>query len=223
MNKKCKLIVFTGGCFSGKTTTMGVMKELFEKYFNINTIILKEPIRDYPGSENISELRKNREEYLNMQIYTTNQRIDMTLSALEKYKDSETVILIDRGLADCMFYAMYYIHGDKLTEESRKKYNTFLRETENTALTKFYNGVYDYVLEFKPLEINATEEDKKFRPVDIDEKKYIESNLIHAWNKKFCENNNVKWDRLDLNRMTNEDLNDYIKDLANEIKKSWKN
>ena len=222
--RNLKYFCFTGGCFSGKTTTMNLIKDRFENIHGIKTMILSEPIREYKDTVDISEYRKDAEKYLQLQIDTTGIRKERELSTVDKHKDEKVVILQDRGIADCIFYTRYYIDKEKLSEESQDVYEDLLFELDCFASDHSYNDIYDYVLEFKPLEIKAeSQEQRNFRPNDIDEVKYIEYNDIHAWNKWFCEyNDNVNYRTIDLNVMDQNNLEVYIDNLAKEIKEDWK-
>jgi len=224
-DRNLKYFCFTGGCFSGKTTTMNLIKDRFENIHGIKTMILGEPIREYKGTVDISEYRKDQEKYLQLQIETTGIRKDRELSTVDKYKDEKVVVLQDRGIADCIFYTRHYIDKEKLSEESQDIYEDLLFELDCFGSDHSYNDIYDYVLEFKPLKIKAeSQEQKDFRPDDIDEVKYLEYNEIHEWNKWFCEyNDNVSYRIIDLNMMNQNELNNYIDNLAKEIKESWNN
>ena len=225
--RNLKYFCFTGGCFSGKTTTMNLIKERFENIHNINCMILSEPIRDYKGTVDISEFRKDVRQYLQMQIDTCEMRTKRELEVLEKYKN-EKICILQGGVADCIFYSRHYINRNTLPDDLIDSYDDLLFYLDNFGEDNSYNYVYDYVLEFKPLEIKAeTDDQKSFRPKDIDEIKYTEYKEIHNWNEWFCSpdaehKNSLKYKIIDLNQMSKDDLNQYIDKLAEEIKDEWK-
>lgn len=215
-------IVFTGGCFSGKTTTMYKFKEIFEKELDIPCVFLKEVIRDFPGSENISKLREDQDAYLDMQLYTTKQRQDNLLESHYDNKDKNTVVLIDRGMADCMFYSTYYLKRENVSKERDIDYTILLNYIESCAEFNIQN-IYDYILEFTPIETNADKEQQKFRPDDIDSIKWKEHELINKWNKLFNEKYNFQghYSLINLNNMTEEELTEWIKNIGKNIKDEY--
>ena len=228
--RKCKVIVFTGGCFSGKTTTMEKMKDIFTKQLEIKTEILKEPIRNYPGADNIDELRKDPSKYLEMQETTTYDRYTNLIWAVHKHKNDEIVFLVDRALSDVMFYSTYYLKKEDLSTANNEQfiYEKFLKNVENYAE---YCGkeIYDYILEFHPLDFDVQKsEDAKFRPEKINELKWIEHEHIKEWNEKlFKDKAQIDWTcynhmfDIDLNKLTDDELEQNIISLGNSIRNEW--
>ena len=75
-------IVFTGGCHSGKTTSMNMLKDIFQKQGK-KVYIFSEIIRDL-NIPSIDELRQNHDKYIDVQYKIINQKIDMEMSLSEE-------------------------------------------------------------------------------------------------------------------------------------------
>lgn len=188
------IIAFSGGCFSGKTSTIMKIKEKLGD----ECIVLDEIIRKiYKNDENfsISKIRKNPEEYLELQSKIINEKIKSEINAFLSKDFNDKIILVDRALTDSFFYLTYYVDKSSFSDEIKEKYNIFLKNMigyiENSS------SIYDYVLEFSPIQ-NKKNEDN-FRPSDIDSSKDIEHFFISLYNQKFYGNSKAKLIKIDLN------------------------
>lgn len=174
------IVPFSGGCFSGKTTTMRDVQIILSKEYNCR--IVEEPIRRLKIAS-IDELRKRPSEYLKMQLKITPARINHELSLRETAMPA--IFLVDRAIADSMFYPLFYLNTEELNNRELVKAKDLFSLMQKSAQF-LYNGVYNHVLFFKPMELACT--DTKFRPTRIDVLKYIESDMILNLTRSFTGN-----------------------------------
>ena len=202
MNKP-KYIVFTGGCYSGKTTSMEIIKNILESQGK-HVIMFDELIRRH-NIISIDDARKDPNKYMDLQYDIINGKIDMELSVLNKY-DSNTFILVDRAVTDSLFYLTFYTNKNEFNGESKEKfYYTFNRI--NDHLSNITN-VYNYIFEFKPLK--NIQEDDIFRPADLDKMKDIEYKMIQNLNKAYF-GNLERYYQIDLNNVDRDKMYDFWK------------
>lgn len=185
------VIAFSGGCFSGKTTTMEKLKETLEQRGH-KVIMLSELVRKYK-IESIDKLRENPSEYLAFQDSVISEKIAQEAHLLSQGFNDIDVVLVDRAITDSMFYLLFYVDKNKLTEYDLNKYWYLLSRVQNHTIYAFKH-IYDIIIEFAP--INKLCDDTVFRPQKIDTLKYIESIAISMLNR-FAANgttNVVHWD-----------------------------
>lgn len=171
------IVPFSGGCFSGKTTAMLEVQRLLSTQYRCQ--IVEEPIRKL-DIKSIDTLRKNPSEYLKLQLQITPARIRHELSLKET--GMPVIFLIDRTLADSMFYPQFYLNTDKLSDDELASLKGLFALMQGWS-SILYKRVYSHTLFFKPLEIECL--DAKFRPKRIDILKYIESDMILNLTKAF--------------------------------------
>lgn len=193
------IVPFSGGCFSGKTTTMRAVQAILSN-LKYNCRIVEEPIRRLKIAS-IDELRKKPSEYLKMQLKITPARINHELSLRETQMPA--IFLVDRALADSMFYPLFYLNTEELNNKELAKAKDLFNLMQNSA-PFLYSGVYNHVLFFRPMELACT--DTKFRPTRIDVLKYIESDMILNLTKTFTDNFTV----LNMNHQTAEEVANLI-------------
>ena len=185
------VIAFSGGCFSGKTTTMEKLKESLEKRGH-RVIMLGELVREYKiGS--IDELRENPSKYLAFQDSIITSKISAEAHLLSRAYSDTDIVLVDRAITDSLFYLLFYVDKKELTERDLNIYWHLLSRVQNHTEYAFRH-IYDVVYEFAP--INKLCDDTVFRPQKIDILKYIESITISMLNR-FAANNTlnvVQWD-----------------------------
>lgn len=170
MIKRPKFIIFSGGCFSGKTTTMNVIAEhLRVQGYTVG--ILSELVRD-TNIVSIDDIRSKPSEYLDFQCKITPEKIRLEVDAWADAKYD--YILEDRSIIDSLFYLEFYTDKSKYTAEDWIKYKRLFDLIEKHI--DWVHKIYDQVLFFYPLEQMCF--DKKFRPADIDLIKHIESKII---------------------------------------------
>ena len=108
-----KVIAFSGGCFSGKTTTMNEVKAYLEDA-GYKVVVLGELIRT-ATSKPIDVIRKDPTAYLRLQEKIIRSKIEQENKALED--DSNTVYLADRAITDSLFYLQNYVDKSGLSDE----------------------------------------------------------------------------------------------------------
>lgn len=175
------LIAFSGGCFSGKTTTL----KLLEKYLSNKGYpveVIHERARElmplqYNG--NIDLLRKNAKDYLKFEIDIISKKIQDEDNA--RTGESKKIYLIDRALSDSLFYLETYIDIKSLDLESAKAFTDFHKKLVNLLTRYLY--LYNVVFEFEPIE-NSNNDDA-FRPGNVDVIKHYEHNRIKRINDEF--------------------------------------
>lgn len=170
MIKRPKFIVFSGGCYSGKTTTLEIVAEhLRSKGYTVG--ILSELVRT-TNIVSIDDIRSKPTEYLEFQMQVTPEKIRLEVEAWAEAKYD--YILEDRSIVDSLFYLVFYTDKSKYTTADWIKYNQLFELIEQHI--EWTHKIYDQVLFFYPLEQMCF--DKKFRPADIDTIKHLESKMI---------------------------------------------
>lgn len=178
--RKPYVIAFSGGCFSGKTTTMEKLKAALEKC-GLRVSMLGELIREKCKTP-IDYVRKNPNDYLVLQDDIIRSKIKEELLCIcTQYYD---VVLIDRAITDSLFYLTYYVDKSMLNDKCKQIFYSLYKYAADHAQYAF-REIYDLVLEFAPLEIKCT--DNVYRPKDIDEVKVIENRLISALNEYYTD------------------------------------
>lgn len=208
-----RFIVFSGGCFSGKTTTMLKAKEIFEKHGHA-VVLLSELVRKRE-IVSIDEIRKNPFAYLAFEEDVIREKIAQEIKLHKQNK--KQVVLVDRSITDSLFYLTFYTDKSELGELEWERYE--LLHAEVVAHIKFaFNYIYGPILEFSP--ITKTENtDTQFRPKQIDLLKNIEHDIIHSFNESFAKDTSRTIRRFDLNAVNaNEVITEYFERLARAYK-----
>ena len=167
--KKTKLIVFSGGCLSGKTTTMLALKAALEKK-GLTVDLLNELMREQ-GFTSIDEIRKDPKAYLAMQVKVTTQKMKQEREAVKSGLD---FVLADRSIIDSYFYLLFYTDKSAYTYDDWATFRGLVSEIEGHIHWSRDN--YAHLLFFRPIEEICF--DQVFRPKHIDLLKYIESEQI---------------------------------------------
>ena len=192
------IILFSGGCNSGKTTTLKAVASKLQKRGYAVTI-LDELIRKETDKP-IDELRKNAKEYLQLQNKIIREKIKQEKSAIEDNR-TETVYLADRAVTDSLFYLENYVDKSQLDEEGIKLFCK-LHTSVHEYLTRYF-WRYSLVVEFHPLVVRELD---LFRPVHVDMMKNYEALCISRLN--FYYSNGYKkqnFIEIDLNYKSSED------------------
>ena len=108
----CKLIEVSGTPDAGKTTTIDMVKSYLISR-NIPVTVIGEA-----GGKNLPP--KNSRSSLLFNIWVGTSAVESILSAKEKCKDNE-IIIVDRGLFDYQFWVYYYLKKGKCTKQEAKK------------------------------------------------------------------------------------------------------
>ena len=202
-----KLILFSGGCNSGKTTTLkAVASKLQSLGYRVN--ILDEIIRKETDKP-IDELRKDAKAYLELQDKIIRAKIEQEKAAIEDNR-TDDIYLADRAVTDSLFYLESYVDKSRLDEEGLKLF------------CKLHSSVHEYlkcyfwrcslIVEFQPV---AVRELDLFRPVHVDMMKNYECVGIARLN--YCYSNGYKKQNFmaaDLNHMKTEEVIDKIIEKA---------
>lgn len=168
------VIAFSGGCFSGKTTTMEKLKESLEKRGR-KVAMLSELVREHK-IESIDKLRQDPSEYLKFQQDIILEKIDAELNCTKLDAD---VVLVDRAITDSLFYLMFYVDKSRLSFDDIAIFYGLQNRTR-MHMKQAFEQIYNLVIEFSP--INAVCDDKVFRPKKIGALKYIEYDIISMLN-----------------------------------------
>lgn len=207
-----KIIAFSGGCFSGKTTTMEVLREeLFCRDYHV--IIFDELIRD-ATKKPIDELRKDSAEYFKVQKQIINAKMEQEglafMLAAHKQFTEKTIVLLDRAISDSLFYLENYINTTQLPDELIEEYCDLHKGIVEYAKWAFKS--YTLVAEFKPL--GRRDNTDTYRPKGIDALKYYEHDAIHIINRSFLSEGKSLYREYDLNtQLAAEVVEDIIKAL----------
>lgn len=176
-----KVIAFSGGCFSGKTTTMNEVKAYLEDA-GYKVAVLGELIRTATGKP-IDVIRKDPTAYLRLQEKIIRSKIEQENKAIEDNGDN-IVYLADRAITDSLFYLQNYVDKSGLSDEDMVAYCKLHKEVIEHA-HNIFSAKNFFVLEFSP--INNGTSDDIFRPKHIDFSKEYEHDAISLLNSSFKE------------------------------------
>lgn len=176
--KKPFVVAFSGGCCSGKTTTLNALKEQLEKEGK-KVLVFKADSHAYLAERNttIDAIRRRALDYLRFQEWICHEQANFENQILQdRYYDYD-VILLDRSLFDCLFYTQYYIDLGNESLQLGMGLNRYydLQLYIDKYLTKAVERIYDMVLFFEPITKPEGDASTYTRPVGLDTLKYIES------------------------------------------------
>lgn len=181
-----KIIAVSGASFSGKTTFMEKVKEVFPQ-----TITVTECIRE--RNINISELRSDSKKYFIFQKEVIREKIKTEKDIIKFLVDSSNVrrkyCLIDRSLIDSMFYLTFYCDKNSMTQEDMKEYSEFWNEVFISAKYAIDN-IYDKIFLFKPIKFENNENDL-FRDNRLKQSQEVEWNMIRMMTYGLCPINKI--------------------------------
>lgn len=214
MNKPI-YIIFSGGCYSGKTTSINIVKDIL-KAKGKNVIMFDELIRNH-NIGSIDEIRKSPNKYMELQDNIIRGKIEMEKSIKNNPSyGSNTIVLVDRAVTDSLFYLTFYVYKNGLDEYHQEMFfNLF--DYLNNYLENDIRFIYDYILEFKPIE-NKVEEDS-FRPQNLNRMQNVEYEMIKKYNHKYFENVyfRYKYINIDLNKVNINDMKQYWEEKLNDM------
>lgn len=173
------IIAFSGGCYSGKTTSM----QRLQRHIGLDRcIFLSELIRE-KLTTSIDDIRAHPSDYLRLQCDIIKQKINQEMELPLYNKD--LVILVDRAIADSIFYMLFYIDKHSLTEPELRTYYGLYKYARDYA--KFaYKNIYSAVLFFEPIEEKCI--DLVNRPKAINSTmKFFERDLIKSINEEYTD------------------------------------
>lgn len=147
------VIAFSGASNSGKTTLIDAMKKYcIEQHGEGSCMVLGEVIRKEPVD--INKIRQNPSEYLKKQVQWTGEKMRMERELL--WIDKPKLVLIDRSLADSLFYISFYIDKSQLSKEELKQFALLYKEVSYTLQE---HGRYVYTHLFAPYPIKKIDHD----------------------------------------------------------------
>jgi len=202
-----KVLVFTGGCYSGKTTSMQVIKEILEEKGK-NVIFLDELIRRHKiGS--IDEIRRDPNKYMELQNDIIRGKMDSEKYSYKNFNEN-TVILVDRSVTDSLFYLTFYVDKNSLDIEHQKQFITLFNDLNDYLDT--VSDIYTYIFEFTPLK--EVIENDNFRPQNLKDLQNIEYKMIKKYNLLYFHNHSG-YMSIDLNNVSKDNMKEYWKNLLN--------
>ena len=173
-------IAFSGGCFSGKTSTMEALKSILEKE-GYNVVIISEAMRETEAAKSgmsIDAIRQDANLYFKLQKEIIQKKINQEFEAFNGKPD--TIYLFDRAITDSLFYYEFYVDKGKLdNKEEYFKFHKYLLDKVSSTLNQV-----DLLIEFKPLnnrDINAD----KMRPAYLSSASYSEFACIFILNNNY--------------------------------------
>lgn len=180
-----KVIAFSGGCHSGKTTTINKVAEALEARGH-KVIKLSELMREVTKIP-IDELRKDPHKYLEVQEQIISAKINQECNAFND--TSRAIYLVDRAISDSIFYLENYIDKSSLNTTEIIRLCNLNFVARQHAMDAFNRG-YDMLLEFEPLDI--IDDSDKYRPHELEYLKDYEYQGISTINKALlwcrCDN-----------------------------------
>jgi predicted ATPase len=131
-----------------------------------------ECIRDKIAS--IDVIRNSAQNYFKLQQKVIIEKIHLEDDAQKKHDGK--LILVDRSLADSLFYTTFYIDIKSLTENQKVEYVDFVKHITDVAKAR---KRYDIVFMMQPLPITIKD---PMRPNDLAVTQTIEHQLIETLN-----------------------------------------
>lgn len=206
-------IAFSGGCFSGKTSTMEALKYILEKE-GYKVVIISEAMRETEVAKSgmsIDAIRQDANLYFKLQREIIQKKINQEFEAFNG--EPNTIYLFDRAITDSLFYYEFYVDKGKLdNKEEYFKFHKYLLDKVSSTLNQV-----DLLIEFKPLnnrDINAD----KMRPAYLSSASYSEFACIfrlnHNYRRKF--DRKLGYYMVDLN---DEYYNNCVEQIINKIRK----
>lgn len=181
--KKPFVVAFSGGCCSGKTTTLNALKGQLEKEGK-KVLVFKADSHAYLAERNttIDAIRRRALDYLRFQEWICHEQANFENQILQDRYYEYDVILLDRSLFDCLFYTQYYIDLGNESLQLGMGFNRYydLQLYLDKYLTKAIQRIYDMVLFFEPIVAPEGDTSMYSRPVGLDMLKYIEGQGIYS-------------------------------------------
>lgn len=173
-----KLIAFSGGCHSGKTTLMNEVADVLKRA-GVEVIVFKENAHKFLKKGGIDELRANPTEYLAFQQLVIQERINFEKNVLKGLVGGkDAVILLDRPITDSLAYMFMYINVDSLNSVELKTYAKLVSDIEE-HVTDYANyvNVESHIFALAPLKQSCSEEEMTYRPKGINKVKAAEASV----------------------------------------------
>ena len=176
-----KTFMFSGSCFSGKTTAMEWLAECLKEEKGTSVTICSEEIRKYLSpADSIDEVRKDAEKYF---LFEKNMIMLKILSELEAFSSSQSdkICFFDRSVIDSLYY--YSSIKFQAGTEFFEKHEKFKKLIE--AYVPFMADNVTKIFLFSPLE--RKDNTDPLRPRDLESAKRSEYQKIKAMTEAaFC-------------------------------------
>lgn len=210
-------IAFSGGCFSGKTSTMEALKSILEKD-GYKVVIISEAMRETEVAKSgmsIDAIRQDANLYFKLQKEIIRKKINQEFEAFNG--EPNTIYLFDRAITDSLFYYEFYVDKSKL--DNKKDYFGFHKYLIKKV--RLMLNQIDLLIEFKPLK-NCDVNDDKMRPAYLEEASYSEYTCIHRLNYTYRRINSGLGTRLGFMsiNLNNECSNNCIEQIIDKIKET---
>lgn len=167
---KSKLFAFSGACHSGKTTAIDTLKKWLENQGHACDV-LKELLRKQDGINDIDKIRANSSRYLALQSKIIREKIRQ-----ETEMDSPWPVLVDRSVADSLYYLTTYTNKHKLSAAELEEYADLIRLIHDHAASKPYAAVFV----FRPITVTQVD---PLRPVNLTRLQRAEFSCIRTLNR----------------------------------------
>lgn len=207
-------IAFSGGCFSGKTSTMEALKSVLEKE-GYKVVIVSEAMRETEVAKSgmsIDAIRQDANLYFKLQKEIIQKKINQEAEAFDG--EPNTIYLFDRALTDSLFYYEFYVDKSKL--DNKREYFRFHEYLINKVCSNI--NQIDLLIEFKPLE-SCNINDDKMRPTYLKDVSYSEYTCIHRLNRIYRRKSEKRFGffTIDLNSKY---YNNCIEQIIDKIKET---
>lgn len=208
------IIAFSGGCFSGKTSTMEALKFILEKD-GYKVVIISEAMRETEiarSGMSIDAIRQDANLYFKLQKEIIRKKINQEFEAFNG--EPNTIYLFDRAITDSLSYYEFYVDKSKL--DNKKEYFKFHEFLINKVCSNI--NQIDLLIEFKPLDNRDINEDK-MRPAYLKEASYSEYTCIHRLNHFYRRKSEKRlgFFTIDLN---DKKFNNCIEQIIDKIKET---
>lgn len=204
-----KILVFSGACHSGKTTSMNFIKDLLESKGK-KVVFLSEIIRSYNISS-IDDIRRDPNMYMDLQDTIITEKIMSEIKAYQTFGE-DTIVLVDRAITDSFFYFTFYVNKNELDDEHYEKFVSLYSKLD--YYLKQTDKIYTYVFEFEP--IKEISEEDSFRPKRLKQAQNIEYEMIKKYNELFFKESG-KLVNVNLNDVSLENTKEYWNKLLKKL------
>lgn len=177
------ILAFSGGCNSGKSTTMLKLSlDLQKRGYSVktNNEIIRTKI-DMP----IDKVRYEAKQYIDLQHEIISEKIKQ-----EKHADNSEYdfVFFDRSIIDSMFYLCFYVDKARLSKEYWSKYCKLYKKVKK-HIDLAFNKIYTRVILFEPL--SKLYEHDICRPKNVLQMSEIEYDLIRMATEQNAFDNQV--------------------------------
>lgn len=165
------VIAISGASHSGKTTFINNIKSLLGD----SVVVYDEVIRKY--ITNIDEIRKDTKAYFDLQLKIISEKMAHELFCRTADHNQNKIVILDRSLADSLYYYTKYVDANQLTGKDIEDYYC-MAEIIIKKMNFSMKNIYDKVLYFHP--IDPTYNTDPMRPNNILVKQNLEAFTIKS-------------------------------------------